>query len=140
MAANQTCCNAIQDKSRSESRPEVPRSEQLPLRRPNIDIRELEDAFVIEAELPGVRASDVEITMENGVLALSGVTCPCDATSSNGRMIVREFGPTRFERTFRIPDVVDVNEVGAETRHGLLTIRLPKREQARSRKIEVVSG
>lgn len=140
MTTKQANSNAIQEQSRSGGLSEVRVREQLPVRRPNIDIRELEDAFLIEAEMPGVRASDVELTIENGVLTVSAVAGEPEAAPTGGRFLVREFGRARFERSFRVPDVVDVEAIAAETRHGLLTVRLPKREQARSRRIEVISG
>ncbi len=140
MTTMQANACTIQERANRDDRREVRVQEQLPVRRPNIDIRELEDAFLIEAEIPGVRASDVELTIENGVLSVSAVSLPSEDEHRGGRTIVREFGRARFERSFRVPEIVEGGEIVAETRHGLLTIRLPKRERARSRKIEVVSG
>jgi HSP20 family protein len=103
---------------------------------PAVDIEEYADKFVLYADVPGVDLKSVEVTLEKGVLTLSGVREK--AAESNGieaRRIERANG--RFFRRFSLPDTVDGEAVTARGNNGVLEVVIPKRAQAQPRKIAV---
>lgn len=104
---------------------------------PNVDIVENADNFEIHAELPGVKQEDVNITLDNNVLTLSGEKKQEVRDESKGSYcrIERSYG--RFERSFSLPNTVKAEAVKASFEDGVLRISLPKAEQAKSRTIEI---
>lgn len=106
---------------------------------PALDVEETEDRFTLHVELPGVSADEVDITLEENILTISGERRFYDQAETEGfRRIERRFG--RFHRAVRLPDRVDGEKVEAHYRDGLLHITVPKAEEARPRRIEVKSG
>ncbi len=106
---------------------------------PALDVEETEDEFVLHVELPGVAAEDVEVSLEENVLTISGERRFYDERERDGfRRIERRFG--RFHRAIRLPDRVDGSAVDATYREGLLTITVPKAEEAKPRLIQVKQG
>jgi HSP20 family protein len=103
---------------------------------PVVDVMETDEDFQIRAELPGVEKEDVKLSVENGVLAISGHR-EQDKEEKGKRYhrIERAYGS--FARSFTMPDVVDEQKVTAEFKNGVLTVRLPKSEKARPKSIEV---
>ncbi|RMD78291.1 MAG: Hsp20/alpha crystallin family protein [Gammaproteobacteria bacterium] len=101
---------------------------------PLVDIREEQDRFVIEADVPGVDPKDIEVTMENGVLTIRGQR-PAPADDSQYKRRERPFGT--FYRRFMLPDTADAEGVSATGRHGVLQVVIPKRRQAQPRRITV---
>jgi HSP20 family protein len=103
---------------------------------PALDVEENEDGFTLYFELPGVAAEDVDITLEENVLTISGErSFYTDKQADGFRRVERSFG--RFHRAVRLPDRVDADRVQAGYRDGLLTITVPKAEEAKPRRIEV---
>lgn len=103
---------------------------------PPADLRETADAYIIEAELPGVRRDDVELTYDDGVLTFSGERrFEAEDEEKNYRRIERRYGS--FSRSFRLPREVKADEVTAAFEDGLLTITVPKGEDARPRTIKI---
>ncbi|MDP9021147.1 MAG: Hsp20/alpha crystallin family protein [Actinomycetota bacterium] len=103
---------------------------------PALDVEENENSFVLHVELPGLDAEDVEITLEENVLTVSGERRFYDESEAEGfRRVERRFG--RFHRAVRLPDRVDSDNVQANFRNGMLTITVPKAEEAKPRRIEV---
>jgi len=103
--------------------------------RPTVDIIEQADAFILQADVPGVTAKDVDIEFEKGVLfvrARVGAREP-----QNARVLARGYGVGDFAREFRIGEGLDMEHVTAECANGVLTLRLPKAEAAKPRRIEV---
>ena len=106
---------------------------------PALDVEESEDAFTIHVELPGVSAEEVEVSLEEQVLTVSGERhFYADRDADGFRRIERNFG--RFHRAVRLPDRVDPNGVRAVQRDGVLTITAPKAEDAKPRRIAVQRG
>lgn len=106
---------------------------------PALDVEEDENAFTLHVELPGVSAEDVDVSLEESVLTISGERRFYDERSGEGfRRIERHFG--RFHRAVRLPDRVDADGVEASYRDGMLTIRVPKAEEAKPRRIEISSS
>ncbi len=104
--------------------------------RPAADVRETEDAFIVEAELPGLKKEDVSVTFEDGTLTLSGERKFEEETNgSNLRRVERSYGA--FSRSFRLPREIDAEGVTANFRDGILTINVPKTETAKPRSIEI---
>lgn len=103
---------------------------------PAVDIAEYADKFVLSADVPGVDPASVEITLENGVLSLSGTReKPAEVAGVESRRIERSLG--RFYRRFALPDTVDGESVSATGKHGVLEIVIPKRPAAQPRRITV---
>lgn len=103
---------------------------------PAVDVREETDRFVLHADLPGVDTSDIEITMENGVLTIGGQRRTEASTSPEGfKRVERAAG--RFYRRFTLPDTVDSEGVKASGSNGVLEIAIPKQAKVQPRRIEV---
>ncbi|HZM58756.1 MAG TPA: Hsp20/alpha crystallin family protein [Vicinamibacterales bacterium] len=104
---------------------------------PPVDIFETASHdLVIKAELPDVNREDVTVTVENNVLTLRGEKkLPADVRDDQFRRVERDYGS--FSRSFTLPNTVDAAKVSADYKNGVLTIRLPFREEAKPRTINV---
>ena len=103
---------------------------------PAVDVMETDDEFQIRAELPGVEKKDVKLSVENGVLLISGHReQEKEEKGKRYHKIERAYG--NFARSFTVPEAVDAEKVTAEFKNGLLNVRLPKSEKARPKSIEV---
>jgi HSP20 family protein len=106
---------------------------------PLVDVYEDEHNIVLTAELPGVEQDDLNITVENGVLTLSGERkMENEETKDNFQRIERSYG--RFARSFTLPPTVDEEDVKAEFTNGLLKITLAKREEAKPKQVKIEAG
>lgn len=107
---------------------------------PNVDINEFEDKFQLYIDVPGVDPKDVEITLETGVLTISGERYQ-QAEKADESMIRRrsERGSGRFYRRFILPETVDAEKVKATDRHGVLEITIPKQAKALPKRIKVAA-
>lgn len=105
---------------------------------PAADIEEYTDRFEISVDLPGVSAENVDVTLEDGVLTLSGerTFARPDETIAQHR---RERGHGRFYRRFVLPDSVDADLVKATEHNGVLEVTIPKRAAAQPRRIQVAA-
>jgi HSP20 family protein len=103
---------------------------------PAADVVEFTDAFVVQLDLPGVAAADIEISTDRGVLSISGERrlAELDETATLTR---RERRNGRFERRFALPDTSDIDNIRAQSRDGILEVRIPKRAEVQPRKIVV---
>ncbi|MGD2136050.1 MAG: Hsp20/alpha crystallin family protein [Gemmatimonadales bacterium] len=105
---------------------------------PVVDVHESKDELVLHAELPGMRPEHVDVSVENGVLTISGEKkqeVEKGDEDTDYHLIERRYG--RFERRFSMPRTVDAEQVDAEFSNGVLRITLPKAEAAKPRKIEI---
>ena len=92
--------------------------------------------LVVRAELPGLNREDIEVSVENGTLVLKGEKkFDTEVKDEQYRRIERTYGT--FHRSFTLPNTVDTNKVGADFKNGVLTVKLPFREEARPRTINV---
>ena len=106
---------------------------------PTVDIVEGEREVTIKAELPGIEAKDVSISVDNNVLTLKGERrAEKEVKKENYHRMERSFGT--FSRSFALPATLDHERVKADFKNGLLTITLPKKEAAKGRTIEVNVG
>ena len=103
---------------------------------PAVEISENDDHVLLTAELPGIDPSDVEITLENGLLTIKGEK-KFEGDTKNNRYHLSERGYGSFTRTFRLPPSVGDGDVSAAFDKGVLTISLPKPEKYKARKIEI---
>lgn len=104
--------------------------------RPSADIVENDNEYLIKADLPEVKKEDIDIRVENGVLTLSGER-RVEKSTEGEKEHRRETYYGRFARSFALPEDVDVQKISAESRDGVLRVRLPKSEANKPRSIEV---
>jgi HSP20 family protein len=104
---------------------------------PPVDIYEAEDhQLVIKAEVPDMKKEDIRVTFENGVLTLTGERKKeASVNRDHFQRIERRFGA--FSRSFTLPSSVDASRIAAAYKDGVLTIRLPRLEEANPKQIEV---
>ena len=103
---------------------------------PPVDIEEQDNAYVIEAELPGVQKDDVNIELVANELMITG---EIKEREREGILRKRTRRIGRFEYRVRLPEQVDADKVEANLKDGVLSVRVPKREQAKRRTIQVKS-
>lgn len=103
---------------------------------PIVNVVETDSEFLIEAELPGIEKNDLRISVEKGMLTIAGHRMhEREEKGKRYHRVERAYG--NFLRSFRLPDSVDDQRLGAEFKNGLLTIHLPKSEKALPKSIEV---
>src|SRR3954470_14520497 len=95
---------------------------------PAIDVVEKKDAYVLYAELPGVDASQVDISFEQNILTIRGTKRSALETTNDGelRVYAAERVTGSFERSIKLPEFVDGEKIGAEFANGLLMVTVPK--------------
>jgi HSP20 family protein len=103
---------------------------------PIVNVLETDAEFLIRAELPGVEKCDVKLSVEDGVLTISGHR-EQEKEEKGKRYHRQERVSGSFARSFTLPDSLDEQKVAAEFRNGVLTVRLPKSERAKPKSIEV---
>lgn len=105
---------------------------------PAVDITETDDTIEIKADLPDVKKEDIEVTVDEGLLTFSGERkCEHEEKEGSVHHIERSYGS--YERTFTLPDNVDVKKISADCKDGVLTLTLPKtaKESNHKRKVKV---
>ena len=103
---------------------------------PPVDIYETEDAFTATADLPGLKKDDIDISLEDNTLTVSGErTWGSDDENGTFRRVERAHG--KFSRSFSLPSGIDVTKLDASFKDGVLTLTMPKSEMAKVRKITV---
>ncbi len=103
---------------------------------PSVDISETDLAYLVKAEIPGVRKEDVKVTIQDGLLGIQGERKQeKDEKGKNFHRIERLYGS--FARSFRMPADADENSVKAEFKDGMLNISMDKLEKAKSKQINV---
>lgn len=105
---------------------------------PVIDLVETPEAYLLNAEVPGVDPGSIDLSLTGNTLTLRGQKPSEDGQEPTGAFMERRFGP--FHRQVTLPGEVDFEATRAEARHGVLRIRLPKRQSARPRTIPVQSA
>ena len=107
---------------------------------PAVDIFENEKELVLKADLPDLVEKDIDVRVENNMLTLSGERkYEKDLKEENYLRVERAYGS--FSRSFSLPNTVNTEAIKAEYKNGVLTVRMPKREEARPKQVKVaVSG
>ncbi|MCY3790891.1 MAG: Hsp20/alpha crystallin family protein [Gemmatimonadetes bacterium] len=108
---------------------------------PRIDVKEDDASYEISAELPGLEEKDIEITVDDGTLVLRGEKSDAKE-EKEGKFFRQERIYGRFERAFHLPDGVQDDAIEAQFKNGVLTLHLPKKEEAKKvvRQVEVKTG
>ena len=123
-------------KSESEIVEQSNEIEEMNLRtfRPHVDIIDMEDAVVILADMPGVQASDLDVSVEKHELSIQGTT-PIPANDKHFAYSEHNLG--HYRRTFTLADTIEQDQISALMRDGVLQLTLPKAAVAQPRRITV---
>ena len=113
-------------------------SEQTASWFPAVNVEEGVDELILTAELPGISEDDVHLDIENNILTVRGEKREVrEEGDDKGNVHVRERRYGSFQRAFTLPKSVTTDKIEAEFDNGILTVRMPKTEQAKSRTIEI---
>ena len=103
---------------------------------PALDLSETADAYHVELAVPGMKAEDLNVTLENGTLTISGeVKQSSETQERNFHRIERRYG--RFSRSVTLPSTVRADGIEAKLENGILYLNIPKAEEVKPRKITV---
>ena len=103
---------------------------------PAVDISETENELILKADLPDVKLSDIDVRVENQTLTIKGERqFEKDEKTKGYHRIERNYGT--FVRSFTVPSTVEADKVGAEYTNGVLTVKLPKKEAAKPRRVKI---
>lgn len=111
----------------------IEKTRELRTATPAVDIYENENEILLFADMPGVHKDDITVSIENGKLAISGIRRLDHQGVSNWE----EFVDVEYVRSFSIPQTINVEDVEATLKDGVLTLHLPKSEAAKPRLIEI---
>jgi len=109
-----------------------------PVYSPAVDIFENDNTITLLADMPGVKASDLEIDLRENVLTLTGRVTPLGTAKESN--VLREYRPGAFFRQFTLSEAIDQPKIDAQLTDGVLRLELPKVEKARPRQITVRSS
>lgn len=101
-----------------------------------LDVTTSADELIVEAALPGIKPEDVEITVEDGTLTISGKTGD-ERRAEEGSYLVQEIRRGAFSRSVTLPNGLEPDKANATFEHGVLTLRIPKAEQVKPRQIRI---
>jgi len=103
---------------------------------PAFDVYEDKDNFSVVAELPGMKKEDIEVSLHNGTLSISGER-KCETKHEDTEVYRSERFFGRFQRTISLPTAVAADNIKAQYKDGILTVTLPKTEEAKPKQIDV---
>lgn len=104
---------------------------------PSVDIEEEEGKYVIKADLPGVEKKDIEVKLEGGVLSIRGEKNIEKETGKGSKRHRTERFHGTFARSFTLPDAVKSDQVNATYKDGVLSLTIPKAEEAKAKSIDI---
>lgn len=104
---------------------------------PKVDVRETQDLYVLDMELPGRTEKDVEINLKERVLSITSVHSEENKKEQEGEWLIRERKTSRFARSFTLPEDIDAEKVSAAFSNGLLTITIPRKPEGKARTIAI---
>ena len=103
---------------------------------PAVNLEETEDSFKLSAELPGIAKEDISISLENNVLCIKGEKkSETEEDNESFHRTERSYG--KFQRAFELPGIVDRNKIEANYKDGVLSVSVPKAEEAKPKQIEI---
>ena len=109
-----------------------------PVRRPAVDLAETDDAYIVKASIPGVKADDLDISITDNILSIKGeVKDEKTITEEQYHRRERRYGA--FTRSMTLPALVDADSIEATYEDGVLTLNLPKKEEVKAKRIPVTS-
>jgi HSP20 family protein len=106
---------------------------------PRVDVFDREGSLIVRAEVPGMRSEDIEVTVENSELVISG-TRSFEKTEEGKGYHRREISYGGFERAVYLPDEFDADKITAQYRDGILEIAIPRRPEVLPKKVKVEIG
>jgi HSP20 family molecular chaperone IbpA len=104
---------------------------------PDVDIQEDSECIHLVADMPGVDQKSVAVTVENNVLTVEG-NAKVEAPEGY-KLVGQEYGVGKYRRDFTLSNAVDTDGIKARVTHGVLEVTIPKREEVKTRKIEIGS-
>jgi HSP20 family protein len=110
---------------------------------PACDVRETENAYIIEAELPGCDEKEIQVHLDNGALTIESRKDELRDVNGEkekkdgGNYLIRERRSRSFTRSFKLPENADPEGIGASFRNGILSLEIKKRAEARKRLIQI---
>jgi len=105
---------------------------------PSLDLYEDKDNLVVKVELPGMKKDEIDVSLQDGTLTISGERKSEELKDAEPHRLERFYG--RFQRSISLPSPVNGNKVKANYTDGILTVTLPKTEEAKPKQIEVSVG
>lgn len=102
---------------------------------PMVNIKEDPGAYFVEMAVPGLKKSDFQIDIDNGILSIS---TEMEEEQNDGNYTRREFGYSSFKRSFTLPETVDDENIKATYSEGILSIVLPKKEEAKPKPAKII--
>ncbi len=102
---------------------------------PAVDIYETDKDVTVVAEMPGVAAAGIDVTLEDDVLTIQG--CKTEGDPGAGKILLQEYETGNYQRRFTVGEAIDQDKIKATMEDGMLKVVLPKTEPARPRRIEV---
>ena len=106
---------------------------------PALDVYEEKDHFIVKAELPGMKKEDIDVSLHDGSLSISGER-KSETKHEDAEVYRAERFFGRFQRTVTLPAPVAADKVNAQYKDGILTVKLPKTEEAKPKQIDVSVG
>jgi HSP20 family protein len=103
---------------------------------PPVDVHETEDEYLVKVDLPGVKAEDVNVEVDDNVLSISGSRVPAD--TGQAQLVERPYGS--FARTLTLPQGIDTDTIEAGHQDGVLELRIPKPAEQKPKKITIGAG
>jgi HSP20 family protein len=105
--------------------------------RPNVDIVEQKDELLVVADVPGAKSDSIDVKFEDGTLEIQAAVAPreCDEHGC----LLQEYNVGDYYRSFQVSEAIDASKISADYADGVLTLRLPKAEAAKPRKIAVAA-
>ncbi|MGC9512560.1 MAG: Hsp20/alpha crystallin family protein [Fidelibacterota bacterium] len=103
---------------------------------PSVDLEETKNDYIIHAELPGLNKKEIDISVENDVLTISGEKKERVQTKDSN-ILVSEIMSGHFSRSFRLPAQIDSEKIEAKWDNGVLVVKIPKSEVAKPKKIQI---
>ena len=107
-------------------------------RRMPVDVHVSDEEFVVTAEIAGLDVEDLQIDIKDDVLTVKGEVK--SETNGDDNYLLREIFQGEFNRSLRFPEPIEVDNIEAKVENGLLTIHLPKAEEARPKSIKIQAG
>ena len=104
---------------------------------PKVDIKDKQDHYLIQAELPGVSKDDIHITLQDGVLSLEAEVKQEDKEEKDGKLIRQERRYGRIQRSFTVGNTVQEHDISASFKDGILTIKAPKKTDSGSERKQI---
>lgn len=101
---------------------------------PRVDIYETDDELVFACDMPGAKPDDIDLRFENGELTIHGRV---REEESGRKYFLHEYGLGDFYRSFTVNEAIDPDRISAEYKRGVLTVHLPKKEEAKPKKIAI---